>query len=770
MDYDIKAPKIAARLVDFIERKSLLSIFFGLLILLLSLPGYLFLTVDFSYKGFFYDNDPMIKDFNSFERQFGNDDSIVMAIHSPSGIFDKESLKIVQELTEKAWLLPEVIRVDSLSNYNWVHAEGDDILIEPLIPEGEDFKQSYMDDRKKIALNHEVLPDYLISKDAKTTLIFARLKPGLKEAAKFKKTVIAAKKLIKDYSLGDHQLHLSGGPTITYGFEEATKIDLSKMIPILLLSIIILLYINLKTVWGVILPFVIITLTTGATFALGAFFGVQVTSATAAVPQILIGISIADSVHLLAVFYRAIQDGVEHKKAARYSLLKNFVPTVLTTISTAIGFFSFSNVNIKSISGMGTLAGIGVLLAWIFSYLVLGGLMYRLPAKLPKWTDQKKGRLLQSIQNYLGFLKSIRGTLIAGCILLAGYSVFLSLKNHVNSDPYLYFKKGYWLRESQDFITKNVGASRGIEVVIRTGKAEGIKEPEFLKKVEAFQDWVEGLPHVTRALSIIDILKSTNRVLHGGKQSEYRLVEDRKMIAEELLLYTQSIPQGMSLNDRMTINKDSLRMTVLSILSASSEFEAAVKEIEKKAKDLGLDIMTTGKSKLYQFLNGYVVESFVQSISVALICISLLLIFYFRSLSVGLLALATNTIPLMIGGAVLYLSGRAMDVGTVIVASVCLGIAVDDTIHVLSNYKRQRSEGNSRNQSVANLLAYTTPALIITTTILVVSFGTLAFGIFVPNVYFGIMCAVILSIALIIDLTFLPAVLISSKEKDSLND
>ena len=86
-------------------------------------------------------------------------------------------------------------------------------------------------------------------------------------------------------------------------------------------------------------------------------------------------------------------------------------------------------------------------------------------------------------------------------------------------------------------------------------------------------------------MSIIDILKSTNRVLHGGKQSEYRLVEDRKMIAEELLFYTQSIPQGMSLNDRMTINKDSLRMTVLSTLSASSEFEA-VKEIEKKAKDL----------------------------------------------------------------------------------------------------------------------------------------------------------------------------------------
>ena len=103
---------------------------------------------------------------------------------------------------------------------------------------------------------------------------------------------------------------------------------------------------------------------------------------------------------------------------------------------------------------------------------------------------------------------------------------------------------------------------------------------------------------------------------------------------------------------------------------------------------------------------------------------------------------------------------------TLFTAPIIIGVAVDDTIHVLSNYKRERAEGHSRNESVVGILAYTSPALIITTTILVVSFGTLAFGIFIPNVYFGIMCAVILSIALIIDLTFLPALLISLKDKD----
>ncbi len=763
MAYELKVPKLAEEVVRFIEKKSKISLILGLLCFFSLVPFLVKTKTDFSYTGFFYDDDPMIKDFNNFQKKFGNDDSVVIAINSPSGIFDQDSIKLLQEMTRKMWLLPEVIRVDSLTNYNWVHAEGDDIIVEPLIPEEESFNPSFLKERKEIALGHEILPDYLISRDGKTAMLFARLKPGLKKAPDFKKTIDETKKLLKNSKRTDHRLYLTGGPAITYGFEEATKIDLSKMLPLVFIATIIFLYLTLKTVWGILLSFLVIGLTVGSTFSVGALLGLPITSGTAAVPQILIGIGIADSVHILAVFYRAIYDGQEKIKAAKYSLLKNFVPTVLTTISTAIGFFSFSNVNIKSISGMGTLAGIGVLFAWAYTYFVLGGLIFLLPVPAKKWTEDKKNRLNQLIDRYMVFLEKKRLIFIYSFIALSFLGIFLSLKNTVNSDPYLYFKKGYWVREAQDFITKKVGGARGLEIMIRTGKPEGIKEPAFLKKVEKFQNWIQERPYVTRALSIIDVLKSTHRSLHGGNQKEYRLVEDKKAIAQELFLYTMSLPQGMDLNDRMTINKESMRITALWTLSKSSMVVEAVKEIENKARSMGLDITTTGKNKLYQFLNGYVVRSFVQSISVALICISLLLFLYFRSLKIGVLALMTNTIPLILGGAVLYITGRPMDVGTVIVASVCLGIAVDDTIHILSNYKRLKEQGQTSFESVRSIFIYTSPALMMTTLVLVVSFGTLAFGTFIPNVYFGVMTSIILSTALILDLTFLPAILIPKR-------
>jgi predicted RND superfamily exporter protein len=142
-----------------------------------------------------------------------------------------------------------------------------------------------------------------------------------------------------------------------------------------------------------------------------------------------------------------------------------------------------------------------------------------------------------------------------------------------------------------------------------------------------------------------------------------------------------------------------------------------------------------------------------------LVLISLLLIGIFRSVKLGAIALLTNCIPLVFGGAIFFLMGKSIDPGSVLVMSVCLGIAVDDTIHILSNYNRLRSEGNSSDDTVVELIAHTSPALIATTVILVCGFGTLALGTFIPNVYFGIMTAMILSIALFTDLTFLPALL-----------
>ena len=178
------------------------------------------------------------------------------------------------------------------------------------------------------------------------------------------------------------------------------------------------------------------------------------------------------------------------------------------------------------------------------------------------------------------------------------------------------------------------------------------------------------------------------------------------------------------------------------------------------AADLGLNGQVTGKSKLYQSMNGYVVESFVESILIAIVLISALLMVFFKSFKLGALAMIPNVMPLIFGGAVLNLWGVSLDIGTVLVCSVCLGIAVDDTIHILSSYNQNRQEGRDPEEALAQVLTHTGPALLVTTLLLVAAFGVFAFGTFIPNVYFGVMTATVLTSALVTDLTFLPALLL----------
>jgi predicted RND superfamily exporter protein len=251
-----------------------------------------------------------------------------------------------------------------------------------------------------------------------------------------------------------------------------------------------------------------------------------------------------------------------------------------------------------------------------------------------------------------------------------------------------------------------------------------------------------------------------NRSLHGGDQNFYKLPQTRKEIAQQLFLYTMSLPQGMDLNNRMTLDKSSMRMSVLWDLQDSNGSLKMIDKIEKKATSLGLDSYVTGKLPIYQKLEGYLVTSFFTSISVALFLVGLLLIFIFKSVKLGLLSLIPNIYPLVCGAGVIKLMEKDIDIGTALVTSVCLGIAVDDTIHFLIDFNRKMKKSGDLKLSLAQVFTFTGPALIFTTIILAAGFGVFAFADFAMNYNFGVLSAAVFVSALVIDLVLLPSILI----------
>ncbi|MBT6178047.1 MAG: MMPL family transporter [Deltaproteobacteria bacterium] len=752
-------PALGERLVDSILSYPKRYLSAALLLVCILLPGMQYLTADFTHTGFFYPDDPKLLAFEKFERQFGNDDSLVMVVHSPSGIFDEDSVKLIGELTEAMWLLPDIIRVTSLANYSWVHAEGDDILVEPFIPEDEPLTQALLEQRKKIALEHENIPNYLISPDAKTALIYAALRPSLDSKIPLLPIVRAARALKEKSQRTDHVLYVYGGPAVTGGFEEATQNDLERLIPIVIGLIVLWLGVCLRSIRGIFLAFSVVICSLLGAFSVLGWFNFSMTSMTGILPQIIIAIGVADAVHILVVFRQGRGEGLEPLEATRYTLLKNFQPTLLTSISTSIGFFSFASSNLKSLATLGIVAGFSVLFAWLFTYFVLGPLLVLAPLPASRKEGRDSNREERIAKSFVRLLNRFKRPILIFFTLIAVLSCFASTQNSVNADPFKYFAPGYPVRDANDFLTEVMGGAGGFNVVIRTGQEEGIKDPALLLKVDAYQAWVESLPYVTQAVSIVDVLKATNRSLHGDKEEFYKVPDTREAVSQELFLYTMSLPQGMDINHQVTVRNDALRMTVLWTIFDSESYLRERDVILAKGREMGLDVVAVGKGEIYQSMNSYVVDSFIRSISIAMVLVTFLLMFVFKSVRIGLIALIPNCLPLIFGGAFFYLFDKPLDIGTVLVMSVCLGIAVDDTIHMLANYNRLVGEGLSHVEALTELFSHTSPALIVTTLILASGFGTLAFADFIPNMYFGIMTALILSSALITDLLFLPLLL-----------
>ncbi len=748
------------------------------------LPGLRLLQSNFTHTAFFYDEDPLLKRFNAFERQFGNDDTVLFMLHSPSGVFNKDMAELVVDMTERIWKLPEIIRVDSLSTFNWVHTEAGEMIVEPLLPDDMPLTPALLAERKKVAFAHESLPYYLLSPDGKTTMLYGRVKPSLdKGAADAPLIMHAVTKMLAEiksaHPSNDYTIHVAGAPPITNGFEESARHDVTTLLPIVLIMIVLFLALSLRSLGGVVYPMTIILLSAVMTVGAAGYLHVEISTITTILPHILIAIGVADSVHILSHFYRSLRSEVPQIEAAEHALSYNVQPTLLTTISTAIGFLAFSTSTIKSLAGLGLIAGLGTLLVWLMTYLLMGPLMRLVPAFVrpkDKGASEEKTRAdtLSNttyerpwVASYVRWVHRWRKLIVLSTLTCAVLAGLIATQNTVNSDPYRYFSTDTALRQSQEFMLNTLRATPGLNLTIRTGKQDGIKDPKFMRKVDAFENEMENMPELRSSTSIVEIVKQTHRSLHDDQESFYAIPDTQEAIAQELMLYSMNLPQGMDLNDSVNVGNDALRIRLMGVETNSTTNVALAHKLEARGKELNLNVQVDGKMYLYQSMNGHVVDAFIISMSVALVLISLMLAVYFRSLRVGLLALIPNLIPLVIGGALLIGMGQSLDIGTVLVFSVCLGIAVDDTIHLVVNSRRYEASGIEPLQALTQILSTTGPALITTTVVLVAAFGTFSLSNFVPNANFGFLTAIVLSTALVFDLLFLPALLLWTRDKET---
>lgn len=762
MMLEIPMEQFKNKIIDWVMSYPKSGLLIGLIITFMLIPYSTNIILDFSARTWFRANDPNITQLNSFERKFGNDESAVLVMNTEEGFFNTKNLELLHNVTEAMWLIPDIIRVDSLNNQNLTISEEDDISTEEFIPFEKIKDPNFIESRKKLFQDHRVLPGVFLSRDYKSAVIYGRVVQKPEGEVDFDAIFDGFENVGEKFlAPAGIKYHILGAPALNVTFKRTSFLDLKTINPVLVLLVIVYLIFCFKNIWGVLLPLAIIGTTLLFMTGLIGFLEIKMNSLTFILPGIIIAIAIADSVHLLSTYFDRYAEGDSLKESLKKALDKNFAPIFLTSISTAIGFFSLTTSDVRPVAEMGLLAGIATIMAFVLSLLFIPSTLTLFNVGSNK--AQRGGRTIKKVtaRRYVKFLDRWHLPILITFIIGSLSFTWLAMQNEVNSNPYEYFDDENPISKGNQFTLKTFGGVGGPELVIDSGKENGITDPAFLKKVDSFQSWINERSYINRVISVTDIVKEVNQSLHGGLPEKYIIPDSKEMIAQELFLYTMGLPQGMDLNNRMDIKQRELRLSLLWSVQNSKESLQRIEEIELKAKEFGLDMASTGKPVLFQRMNGYVVETFATSMGMALGLITLILIVVFRSFKMGMLSLIPNFIPIILGGGLLTLINTPVDVGCAIVASVTLGIAVDDTIHFLSHYSKLIREGMGRVEALTEVLSGTGVALIVTTMILVSGFGLFIFAHLTPNMNFGILSSFVLFMALVCDLVVLPCIVLT---------
>jgi predicted RND superfamily exporter protein len=719
------------------------------------------------YKVFFEPENPQRVAFEQMQSTFSKNENASIIIAPRSGnIFTIETLTMIKEMTDEAWQTPLSIRVDSISNFQYTWAEDDDMIVEDLVLNVEQLDEQSIQRIRSIALSEPNLVKRMVSEQGHVAIvnITVNLPDGDQTAEVFE--ITNSVKLLSDKYQSlypNHDFYHTGMVLMNNSFASSAKQDAETLIPLMFLTIILIMWILLRTFIGTLSTVIVIIASIAATMGLSGWMGMFLSTATVNVPTMVMTLAVADCIHVVSSMLYAMRQGKSKDEALRYSLQLNKMPIFITSATTGMGFLTLNFAAVPILADLGNLTAIGVGFACIFSLTLLPALIMVLPMRSVKASTGSDGYTERFGEWVIANHKKI----LPFTFLVALVAIGFSFKNQLNDVATAYFDETTEFRQSTNFQQDNLSGMTSIDFAILTGEDSGINSPAVLAIVDEFSDWLRAQPEVDHVATITDTFRRLNKNMHADEQSYYRLPDNRELAAQYLLLYEMSLPYGLDLNNQLDINKSATRIMSTVQNLGSKELTG----LEQRAKDWfaqqapDLTLMVASPNLMFAHIGQANMQSMLQGTLVALILISALLVFALGSWRMGAISLIPNLLPAGIGFGIWGLYSAEINLGLSIVLSMTLGIIVDDTVHFLSKYRHARLEGKDAEEGVRFAFASVGRALWITTLVLVLGFSVLTLSPFALNSDMGMLTGIIIAVALAVDFLFLPPFLMVFDKK-----
>jgi len=695
-----------------------------------------------------------------YREQFESEEFVVLVFKS-GDLFTPESLSTIQRLTRGLEGVDSVERVTSLTNVEEIRTMADGAVeVVPLVGE-----ESPVDPRMREALRERVLSnplyvDNLISGDGTTTAIYGTVND--RDLATRRRIQEEVEALVQEEKVrSGNRFYISGSVILDAEFERTSEQDNITFTVVTSLMIVFVLYLLYRNLTGILLPVVVVSLATAWTLGLYGLAGHKLNMLTIMLPAVILAISVADAVHLMCQYNDEHLDGARSRKEALVRTLgKVGKPCLFTSLTTAIGFGSFAVSKIVPVRYQGIYIALGILLAFVLTVTLLPALLSWI--RVPKISHRKKergdwvSRGLEGAMRVVGRYSRI--ILVVGVLVLVVSLVGMSrIKRETNSIEF--FKKSSPLRVALEFIERNLTGVFSLEIALE-GPADSIKDPEVLKKVEALRRIIEESPEAGKTLHLNDLVMEMNRAMHEGEDRFYAIPKTREEVAQYLLLYEMSGGETLDtlVNMDYSLSRLSVRCTVMTAERAKEMMEELRQVLDGMFKG-PVRARITGVIPVWVKLDTYLLTSQIKSFSIAAVGIFIMMCIQFRSVRVGLLSMIPNLLPIVVTMGIMGWTGIRLDTATIMITSVALGIAVDDTIHFLSRFKMELEACGDYDKAIHATIQSVGRAIVFTSIILFWGFISLTLGHFKPTVYFGFLTSLTMVVALIGDIFLLPVLL-----------
>ncbi len=719
------------------------------------------LTFSDDYHVYFGSTNPQLKAFERMQNTFNKNDSISFVITPKDGhVFSIKTLTAIKELTKEAWQIPYSTRVDSITNYQYTRADGDDLMVSDLVSDPASLSPEQLSKIRDFAVNEPSLLHRLISPDSHYTAVNVTLQLPGKSLDEIPKAMAFTRNLKQHFEqkYPSIEVRLTGIVVMNNAMTEASQSDATHLYPLALGFILVTLLLLLRGLSATATTLLVVIFSMSSAMGVAGWLGIHLSPPVVSAPIMILTMAIADAVHLLSSMRHEIHEGLSPTKAMIESMRINFQPVFVTSLTTVLGFLSLNTSDSPPFRDLGNLASMGVAFAWLYSITFLPALITILPSRSRKEVAGKQ--LMKPIAE---FVIKHRNTLFYSTLTIVAILVALIPRNQLNDVFVDYFDQSTQFRRDTDYAAAHLTGVYFMDVSIRTPDPGGISDPHYLQSVEKFVQHMRTQKNVVNVFSITDTFKRLNQNMHGDDPSWYRLPDSRDLAAQYLLLYEMSLPYGLDLNNQIDISKSATRIQIALKTMSSAQMLTMEKNISdwltQNLPDYQYNI--SGPTLMFSHIGQRNIKSMLVGTSIALVMISLVLVIFLRSFKYGLISLLPNLVPAAAGFGLWGLFVGQVGLGLSVVTGMTLGIVVDDTIHFLSKYLRARREKHLSSEDAVRYAFHSVGiAMVVTSVVLIAGFMIMTLSHFRPNYEMGLLTSVIIALALLADFFFLPPLLI----------